>query len=83
MTCRAIVELNFRNSMRKNGLGIRKNHSFPATKNSEGFIEIDFAIDKDNPNRMLITEVWETKENHQKNLGWRMEEDPTVKFPNT
>ena len=81
MTCRVIVELNFNDNMREKALEKLREHCFPATKDSEGFINIDFASDKDNPNRMFITETWETKEDHLKYLNWRMEEDPTKMFP--
>ena len=51
-------------------------YSLNLTANFEGCIDIDMAIDMDNPNRMILTETWKEREHHSKNMDFRQSEGP-------
>ena len=78
MTCRVIADFTFKKGWcekiramledEKSGLNL--------TANFEGCIDIDMAIDMDNPNRMILTETWEEREHHSKYMEFRQSEGP-------
>jgi quinol monooxygenase YgiN len=73
MACRVIADFTMKEGWcekiramledEKNGLNL--------TVNFEGCIDIDMAIDMDDPNRIILTETWETKEHHGKYMEFR------------
>ena len=46
------------------------------TIKQEGCIGIDMAIDMDDPNRIILTETWRTREHHGKYMEFRGSEGP-------
>ena len=46
------------------------------TIKQEGCIDIDMAIDMDDPNRIILTETWVTREHHGKYMEFRGSEGP-------
>ena len=77
MTCRVIADLTFKegeiskNLERGNGP-----EGFQVTAKRKGFIGIDYSIDMDNPNRLILTETWETREDHAEYMEFRASEGP-------
>ncbi|MGE0487474.1 MAG: putative quinol monooxygenase [Gammaproteobacteria bacterium] len=45
----------------------------PATRNFEGCIYLYIVKDQDQPDRILIIELWESRAHYEKYLAWRTE----------
>ncbi|HJP15847.1 MAG TPA: antibiotic biosynthesis monooxygenase [Acidimicrobiales bacterium] len=43
------------------------------TRAFEGNVSIETYVDQDNPDRIFLWEKWETRENYEAYLAWRME----------
>ena len=65
MTCRVIADLTFKegeiSKVIERGNGPE---GFQVTAKHKGFIGIDYSIDMDIPNRLILTETWETRRDH-------------------
>ena len=77
MTCRVIADLTFKggeiSKVIERGNGPE---GFQVTAKRKGFIGIDYSIDMDNPNRLILTETWETREDHAEYMKFRESEGP-------
>ena len=49
---------------------------FQVTKDFKGCLGIDMSIDMDNPNRMILTETWENRDDHTLYMKFRESEGP-------
>lgn len=45
----------------------------PDTRAYEGCISVDVLQNSDDPDTLVLVEVWEQKQNHEKYMGWRTE----------
>ena len=74
MTCRVIADLTFKegeiSKVIERGNGPE---GFQVTAKRKGFIGIDYSIDMDNPNRLILTE---TREDHSEYMKFRESEVP-------
>ena len=77
MTCRVIVDLTFKEGEISKVIE-RGNapEGFQVTAKRKCFIGIDYSIDMDNPNRLILTETWKTREDHAEYMKFRESEGP-------
>ncbi|MBT3677133.1 MAG: hypothetical protein HOG39_10890, partial [Candidatus Marinimicrobia bacterium] len=62
-TCRVIADFTFKEGeISKQIEVVNGPDGLQVTAKRKGFIGIDLSIDMDNPNRMILTETWETRE---------------------
>ena len=77
MTRRVIADLPFKegeiSKVIERGNGPE---GFQVTSKRIGFIGIDYSIDMDNPNRLILTETWKTREDHAEYMKFRESEGP-------
>ena len=77
MTCRVIADLTFKegeiSKVIERGNGPE---GFQVTAKRKGFIGIDYSIDMDNPNRLILPEPWETREDHAEYMKFWESEGP-------
>ena len=77
MTFRVIADLTFKegeiSKVIERGNGPE---GFQVTAKRKGFIGIDYSIDMDNPNCLILTETWETREDHAEYMKFRESEGP-------
>ena len=72
MTCRVIADFNFKDGEIGKILGIGESaNGFQVTKDFKGCLGIDMSIDMDNPNRMILTETWEDRDDHTQYMKFR------------
>ena len=75
MTCRVIADLTFKegeiSKIIERGNGPE---GFQVTAKRKCFIGIDYSLDMDNPNRLILTETWETREDHAEYMKFRESE---------
>jgi len=45
----------------------------PDTRKFEGCIGVSVLQNQDDPDTLVLVEEWETKQNHEKYMGWRTE----------
>ena len=64
-TCRVIIDFTFKEGEISKQIELANGpDDIQVTAKRKGFIEFDHSLDMDNPNRMILTETWETKEDH-------------------
>jgi len=74
-TCRVIIELTFKEGeISKQIELVNGPDGLQVTAKRKGFIGADLSIDMDNPNRMILTETWETREDNGEYLKFRESE---------
>ena len=77
MACRVIVDLTLKEGeigrIIEFGEGA---NGFQVTKDFKGCLGIDMSIDMDNPNRMILTETWENRDDHTQYMKFRESEGP-------
>ena len=77
MTSRVIADLTFKegeiSKVIERGNGPE---GFQVTAKRKGFIGIDYSIDMDNPNHLILTETWKTREDHAEYMKFRESEVP-------
>ena len=74
-TCRVIIELTFKEGeISKQIELVNGPDGLQVTAKRKGFVGVDLSIDMDNPNRMILTETWETKEDHGEYMKFRESE---------
>ena len=77
MTCRVKADLTFKegeiSKVIERGNGPE---GFQVIAKRKGFIGIDYSIDMDNPNRLILTKTWETREDHAEYIKFWESEGP-------
>ena len=77
MTCRVIAVLTFKegeiSKVIESGNGPE---GFQVKAKRKGFIGIDHSIDMDSPNRLILTEIQETREDYAEYMKFRKIEGP-------
>jgi quinol monooxygenase YgiN len=74
-TCRVIADFTFKEGeISKQIEVVNGPDGLQVTAKRKGFIGIDLSIDMDNPNRMILTETWETREDHGEYMKFRESE---------
>ena len=53
---------------------------FPETSRFDGCESIDISVDTDDKDRLVMTEIWESKEHHQAYLTFRTEDGSLEKI---
>ena len=53
---------------------------FPETRRFDGCESIDISVDTDDENRLVMTEIWTSKEHHQAYLAFRTEDGSLEKI---
>lgn len=46
---------------------------FPETREYDGCIDCELQVNQDDPNNMIIVEHWESREQYEDYLAWRVE----------
>ena len=72
MACQVLLEVTI-----KDGCHDKLRDKFvellPDTRNFEGNIYIYLTKDQDDPSKLIIVELWETRAHYEKYLAWRTE----------
>ena len=72
MAVTVLLELKAKSGTGDAMVGVFKS-ILPDTRAYEGCISVDVLQNQDDPDTLVLVEVWEAKENHEKYMGWRAE----------
>ena len=76
MACAVLAEFVFQEGKLEEGMALLEGPGgLEVTRNQKGCNQVDLAIDTDNPNKVVLTEFWDTKEDHLSYFQWRQEKD--------
>ena len=74
-TCRVIIDFTFKEGEISKQIEVLNGpDGLQVTAKRKGFVGVDLSIDMDNPNRMILTETWETREDHGEYMKFRESE---------
>ena len=76
MSCTVVAELVFQEGKIDEGLALLEApNGLPVTKDYKGCNHLDLAVDSENPNKVVITSRWNSKDDHLAYFQWRQEGD--------
>ena len=73
MTVKVLAKFNCADGNADKFIGIYHN-IFPVTREFDGCSHIDISADQEDPNRLIMTENWVSKEHHLKYLEYRTDD---------
>ena len=78
MACVVIAEFEVQEGKMDSVMKLMESENgLKVTRNYKGCNQVDLAVDTDNSNKIVLTEFWDSKEEHQTYFQWRQEGDPS------
>ncbi|MEE2961994.1 MAG: antibiotic biosynthesis monooxygenase family protein [Myxococcota bacterium] len=76
MSCAVVAEFVFQEGKIAEGLALLESPAgLEATRDYKGCNQVDLALDTENPNKVVLTEFWDSKDDHLAYFQWRQEGD--------
>ena len=78
MACAVIAEFEIQEGKMDSAMKLMESENgLKVTRGYKGCNQVELAVDTDNPNKIILIEFWDSKEEHLAYDQWRQEGDPS------